>query len=340
MPQLFMRTALSLAFLLSTSGTLHAATERDRVVDETLSQLKAQYVHPATYPAIEQHVRKHQEAGDYTSAVSEEEFARLLTAHMQEISHDKHMRLKFQPDVRSLRPSANASTPAKRALERRENYGLQKVEILPGNVGYIDIVKFHDTAEGARETIGAAMGFVAHTDALIIDLRNNRGGGEAMQLLTSYFFKHQFTVMELHYRHDGIYKARTLARIPGKRYLDKPVYLLTSDRTFSAGEAFSYAMKSLKRATLVGATTRGGGNPVTMFPLRRDYLLSVPTGVSVSPVDGGSWEGVGVQPDVAVDEASALDVAHRQALQTLHQRSKDETVRASLEKHIAALERR
>lgn len=336
----FFRAALLAVSLLGSAG-LHAATpdERELVIDETLARIKAEYVHPGRYPAIEQNVRKHQQAGAYAAAGSEEDFAKLLTAHLQEISQDKHMSLRYQPNVRALHTGAFASTPARREQERRENYGLRKVEILPGNVGYIDILQFHDNAEQAKEAFGAAMGFVANTDALIIDLRGNRGGGEAMQLLASYFFEKPFTMMELRYRGNRSIQARTFADIPGKRYLGKPVYLLTSGRTFSAGEAFAYSMKSLQRATLVGATTRGGANPNMMLPLRSDYLLSVPIGESVSPVDGGSWEGVGVKPDVAVDEKAALGVAHLQALELLRERSKDETLRASLAKQIEALEK-
>ncbi|MEW6764054.1 MAG: S41 family peptidase [Pseudomonadota bacterium] len=336
----FFRAALLAVFLLSSSHLYGAEkSERALVIEETLARIKAEYVHPERYPAIEQNVRKHQQAGAYAGAGSEEEFVKLLTSHLQEISKDKHMSLRHQPNVRSLRPGAFTSTAAKREQERRDNYGLRKVEILPGNVGYIDIFHFHDDAGQAKEAFGAAMGFVANTDALIIDLRGHRGGGEAMQLLASYFFEKPFTVMELRYRGDRTVQARSFADIRGKRYLGKPVWLLTSGRTFSAGEAFAYSMKSLKRATLVGATTRGGGNPNMMLPLRNDYLLSIPIGESVSPVDGGSWEGVGVQPDVAVEEKAALGVAHRAALETLRDKAKDETLRASLARQLDALEK-
>lgn len=336
----FLRAAVLAVSLLSCSSLQAGSkSERELVIDETLAQIKAEYVHPERYPAIEENVRKHQQAGTYAAAATEEEFVKLLTGHLQEISKDKHMSLRHQPNVRTLRPSAFASTAAKREQERRDNYGLRKVEILPGNVGYIDIFQFHDNAEQAKEAFGAAMGFVANTDALIIDLRSHRGGGEAMQLLASYFFDKPFTVMELRYRGNRKVEAKSFANVPGKRYLGKPVWLLTSNRTFSAGEAFAYAMKSLKRATLVGAITRGGGNPNMMLPLRNDYLLSIPIGESVSPVDGGSWEGVGVKPDVAVEEKAALAVAHRAALETLRDRTKDETLRASLVRQLEALDK-
>ncbi|MGH8853330.1 MAG: S41 family peptidase [Telluria sp.] len=340
MQRLSFRAALLAVSLLAGSGSLHAAapSARDAVINEALARIQEQYVFPERYEAIAQKVRTHQAGGDYAAAPSEEAFVKLLTGHLQEVSRDKHMSLKYQPNVRTLRPAAFTSTPAQRDKERRGNYGLRKAEILAGNVGYLDVVEFHDDADQARDTIGAAMGFLANTDALIIDLRANRGGGEAMQLLASYLFEGEFTLMELRYRGNQTERARTFAQVPGRRYLGKPVYLLTSNRTFSAGEAFAYSLQSLKRATLVGATTRGGGNPNTMLPIGADYLLSVPIGQSVSPVTGGSWEGVGVKPDVAVDDKAALGVAHRQALEVLRQGTKDETLRASLAKQIATLE--
>ncbi|MCA1245965.1 S41 family peptidase [Massilia sp. MS-15] len=338
MQRYFPRAVLLAASLLSCS-ILHAAApaERDRVVDEVLARIKDEYVHPDRYPAIEANVRRHQRQGAYTAAPADEEFARLLTGHLQEITHDKHMSIRYQPNVRALRPTANASTAAKREQERRENYGLRKVEILPGNVGYLEIHHFHDDADLVEASYAAAMAFLAHTDALIIDLRANRGGGEAMLLLASYFFDRERALMELRYRGRPPMQASTRATVAGPRYLGKPVYVLTSNRTFSAGEAFSYSMRSLKRATLVGATTRGGGNPVTLQPLRDNYLLSVPIGESVSPVDGGGWEGKGVTPDLEVEDGRTLEVAHRQALERLRETARDEGQRASLAGQIEAL---
>ncbi|MGZ5202897.1 MAG: S41 family peptidase, partial [Telluria sp.] len=171
---------------------------------------------------------------------------------------------------------------------------------------------------------------------LIIDLRNNRGGGPAMQLLASYLLEGGVEVMQLNFRKQGTMHAMTQDYVPGKRYLDKPVYLLTSNRTFSAGEAFACSLQEHKRATLVGATTRGGGNPNEIVPVGNDFVLSVPIGESISPVNHISWEGVGVKPDVAVDEQQALAVAHRQALGKLREASQDESRRAELAKLLEA----
>ncbi|VXB35447.1 S41 family peptidase [Massilia sp. 9I] len=335
-----LRAAVLAASLLSSTGLSAAAPiERELVIDEALALIKAQYVFPERYEAIEQSVRKHQQAGEYAAAASEEEFVKLVTTHLRDITHDGHMGLKYQPKVRDFRPAAFTITPAQREQERRENYGLNKVEVLPGNVGYLNVIQFHDV-ENARDTIAAAMAFLSNTDALIIDLRDNRGGnGESMQLLASYFFKDVLTLMELRFRGQKPEQARTYAEVSGKRYLDKPVYVLTSGRTFSAGEAFVHALQSRKRVTLVGATTRGAGNPNTMLPVRTDYLLSVPIGESVNPVTGSGWEGVGVKPDVAVADKAALGIVHRRALETLRDGAKDEALRTSLVKQIEALDK-
>jgi C-terminal processing protease CtpA/Prc len=333
--------AAVLAACLATCASVQAAgpSARDAVIDDALALIKEQYVFPDRFAAIEKTVREHQASGDYANAPDEQRFATLLTGHLQEVSHDKHMSLQYKPNVRALRPAAFTATAAQRANERRENYGLRKAEILPGNVGYLDVIQFHDDARMAGDTIAAAMGFVANTDALIIDLRANRGGGEAMQLLASYFVEGPVDLMELRYRGNRTEHAWTQPIVPGKRYLDKPVYVLTSNRTFSAGEAFAYALQGLKRATVVGATTRGGGNPNTLVPVRNDYLLSIPIGQSVSPVTGTSWDGVGVKPDVAVDDKAALTAAQRLALTALRERTQDASLRASLDKDIAALDK-
>ncbi len=327
------------AVLLCLAGLAQAEpgnTGRDAVINEALAKIRDDYVHPDKFAAIEKNVRAHQASGEYEAAADDKEFAKLLTTHLQEVSQDKHMNLRFQANARTLRPAAFQSTPAQREQERRENYGFRRVEVLPGNVGYIDTAYFHDDVKFSGATIAAAMAFLANTDALIIDLRNNRGGGEAMQMLASYLIQGKVELMRLQYRRQGTMHAMTHDKLPGKRYLGKPVYVLTSGRTFSAGEAFAYALQGLKRATLVGTTTRGGGNPNELVPVGSDFVLSVPIGESISPVTGTSWEGVGVKPDVAVDEKEALGHAHRQALQALQEATRDEARRADLAKALEA----
>jgi len=203
-----------------------------------------------------------------------------------------------------------------REQQRLANYGIARVERLDGNVGYLDLRAVTGAGIGGR-AIAAAMELVSQTHALVVDLRDNRGGSpDGVIFWTSYFFPDGDTHLNSIY--DGA-TGRTrqywsLAWVPGPRYLDRPVYVLTSDLTFSGGEEFCYNLKAQRRATLIGETTRGGAHPTEVFPITPTFEVTVPIARSVNPVTGGNWEGTGVEPDVAVPAAEAFDVAYREAL--------------------------
>lgn len=336
----YLRAAFAAAFLFAFAAVAGAATPspRNAVADEALAQIKAQYIFPDKYAAIENKVRQHQQAGDYAKAADDKAFAELLTAHLQEISHDKHMSVTWQHNARAARPRQHVVSTASRDKERRENYGLRKVEILPGNIGYVDIAYFHDDAQMAGDTYAAAMSFLANTDALIIDLRQNRGGGNTNQLLASYLFDRPTILVELRYRGQSPLQNWSQPYVPGRRYSGKPVYVLTSGRTFSAAEGFAFALQNNKRATLVGATTRGGGNPNTFVPIGNDFVVSIPVGQALDPETGKGWDGVGVKPDLAVDEKQALVVAQRKALEALRDGAGDDATREAAGRALAALD--
>src|SRR5207248_11591709 len=132
-----------------------------------------------------------------------------------------------------------AGEPAKLGESLRAvNYGFRKVELLAGNIGYIDLIGFAP-ADVGWETAAAAMRFVADTDALIIDLRDNQGGSpEMVALICSYLFDNQFQSVHLNDIYSRVDNAThqfwTLPYVPGKRYADKPVYVLTGKQTFSS----------------------------------------------------------------------------------------------------------
>ena len=165
------------------------------------------------------------------------------------------------------------------------------------------------------------MAFLANTDALIIDERDGHGGDpEMVDLLCTYLFPigdrvhlNDFERRE-EPKHQEYY---TFGWVPGKRYTGKDVYVLTSHTTFSGSEELAYDLKVLKRATTVGEVTGGGANPGEVFPLPQTFSIFVPTGRAVNPITKTNWEGVGVQPDVAVTADKALDMAHYLALKKL-----------------------
>jgi C-terminal processing protease CtpA/Prc len=199
---------------------------------------------------------------------------------------------------------------------RLDNFGIHRVERLDGNVGYLDVRRVAVPAN-AGPAISAAMELVAGTYALIIDLRHNGGGSpEGVVFWCSYLLAEQPTHL------NDIFRADTgetrqfwaLPYVPGTRYVDRPVYVLTSSHTFSGGEDFCYTLQALGRAELIGETTGGGAHPTRGFPISPAVHIGIPFARSVNPVTGTNWQGTGVVPDIAVPEAEACDVAYARAL--------------------------
>jgi C-terminal processing protease CtpA/Prc len=190
------------------------------------------------------------------------------------------------------------------------NCGFEKLEILPGNVGYLKFNMFANTAI-CGETATTAMAFLQNVAALIVDMRDNTGGDPAMVAhVTTYLFAERTHLNDLWTRSTDVTREFwTLPELPGKRLATQPVYVLTSSRTFSGGEEFTYNLKSLGRATIVGETTGGGAHPVRGERIDDRFMFAVPFARAINPITNTNWEGTGVAPDVAVAAADALEKA-------------------------------
>jgi len=216
---------------------------------------------------------------------------------------------------------------------RRDNYCFRELRELEGNVGYLQLDCFAPAELGGATAV-AAMGFLASSDALIIDLRQNGGGSPSMiQLLSSYFFAEPTHLNSFYIRRtDETQQFWTQAHVEGERMTDVPIWVLTSGRTFSAAEEFTYNLKNLERATIVGETTGGGAHPVDGHRLDNyPVLVAVPFGRAVNPVTGTNWEGTGVAPDLERPADQALDVAHAEAVAVLAGAAEDPERKANLE---------
>jgi C-terminal processing protease CtpA/Prc len=298
------------------------ATHRE-IVQSLSDKLKAYYVFPDIAEQISTCLQKHLDEGAYTGIDEGEFLAFALTMHLQEVNHDEHLWVKWHAeplpeDEGALRH--NRDWQDERMLEARlDNYGLYKVDRLPGNVGYIDIRYFHRPAWGG-DTAVAAMTFLAYTNALIIDLRKCTGGYPGMiALILSYLFGEQpIHLSSIYWRDEDITQQYwTLPYVPGKHFSDKPVYVLTSKVTFSGGEEFASILQTRKRAIVIGDKTDGGAHPGTSYRLHPHFEVFIPIGRTINPVTGTDFESIGVTPDILIPQEQAFTAAYQMALQAV-----------------------
>jgi hypothetical protein len=324
------------------------AAARKEVIDNLFKRLNDTYVFPETAAKMEQAVRARVGRGEYDAITSARKFAEKLTTDIQEVSHDKHLRVRysFQPiperAAAQREPTAEEQEQFRREMSRM-NYGFQKIERLPGNIGYVEFRGFFDP-DGGADTVASVFNFLSNTDAIIFDLRKNGGGDPAMvALICSYLFGPEpVHLNDLHWR-DGkgerVEEFWTRKEVAGKRYANKDVYVLTSNYTFSGAEEFTYNLKNLKRATIIGETTGGGANPGGGNRLTEHFGAFIPSGRAVSPITKTNWEGTGVEPDVKVAADQALKTAQVMALKKAVEKTTDEELKGALRREIESLQK-
>jgi len=240
-------------------------------------------------------------------------------------------------------PVAGGGAPPPFARAAREsNFGLTKLEILPGNVGYLEISGFLGV-EGSDEAVAAAMRLLERTDAVILDVRRNGGGSGLMShLVFSHFLPAEpVETIRVESRDPQLSRLQTsLAEVPGPRRPDVPLYVLTSRNTGSAAEEFAFVLKNLKRATVVGDRTAGAGHMVAGVPMPHGFVAGVSITRVSDPRTGAEWEAVGVQPDRNVPADQALGTAHAMALRAAAATAADEDRRRTLERTAEWVEAR
>ena len=324
--------------------TIDAAT-RTQVIDNILKRLNDSYVFPEVAKKMEHSIRDRVAKKEYDQVTSAKQFAMTLTKDLQAVSNDKHLRVRYSHAAIPERGERREPTAEEREQRRRDltwmNHGFAKVEVFRGNIGYLEFLNFMDEELGA-DTVAAAMNFVNGSDALIIDLRRNGGGNPRMvALICSYLFGPEPVHLNDLYWREGNRTDEfwTRKEVAGKRYLNKEVYVLTSKRTFSGAEEFTYNLKNLKRATIIGETTGGGAHPGGSFRVSEHFGMFVPTGRAISPITKTNWEGTGVTPDIAVPAEQALVVARLTALKKQLTTLKNPDFKAGVQDEIEKLEK-
>lgn len=316
-----LRSTLAILLLLS-SHIASAQTPRERV-EAVAVTIQANYYDAARGEKIAADLRARAEGGEFDPLVDARDLASRLSQHLEPM--DGHFNVSWsEPTAHVAAPPTREQVMAQiRSSERRENYGVRRVEILPGNVGYMDLRLFSGFEFGrddqpARKAIEAALQLLSTADALIIDLRDSPGGQPEMvgYLISAFTPKGADIYNDFHDR-----QGDTISEAPAEWYpaprLETPLYLLTSGRTGSAAESFAYTLKSAGRATIVGERSAGAANPGGQLDAGHGMQVFVPSGTPISPITGTNWEGTGVLPDVDVTASQSLDSAYSTALQAI-----------------------
>lgn len=318
---------------------------RTEIIEGALKLLSDNYVFPEVAEKMNKSLRERMAKNEYDGITNPKTLADTLTSHLREVSQDKHIRISYNYQafpIETEQPETDEKREERRQAGQLSNFGFQKVERMHGNVGYLDIFGFFST-DFASETAVASMNFLSNSSALIIDLRRNDGGHPSMvALLTSYLFDDQPVHLNDIYRRQTNKTQQwwTLPYVPGKRLGSQhPVYILTSKNTFSAAEEFAYNLKNLKRAIIVGETTRGGANPGGRRRINDSFAINIPNARSVNPVTGTNWEGAGIEPDIKVPAVQALETAHLEAIKKLVEITKNPQRVEQLKKLYEALQK-
>jgi hypothetical protein len=301
------RVSGALAWAAAGDARLDAA-ERQRVLDLVIANIRQYYFDRKVAQKAADALLAHERSGDDRTVTDGGAFADLLTRQMRDASHNMDLMMVYSRDKLPERPPAQ--TPEDLARYRKfveqNNCFLKKTEILPHQIGYLKLDWFSEPSICQAMDV-SAMTSLNNANAIIFDLRDNRGGApDSTRLFAAYLFDHP----EYWYSPREAPNEDSWTRpVPGNKLANKPVYLLTSSTTWSGAEQFCYNLKMLKRATLVGETT-GGGAHVGVFHRVDDHFgLAIPQVKSINPFGNADWEGVGVEPDVKVKAASALETA-------------------------------
>lgn len=346
-----MKLVITLVIVLL-SGLNHITAQvskeqKSEAIDSVIKLMNERYIFPETAKKIELHLRKQQTKKAYDTITSAEGFAAALTTDIRSICNDKHVTIRYSAEPLTIDRGKNMmqipeeERKAFSEFLRFENYGVRKIDILKGNIGYIDF-KFMCGTEYAGDFYAAMMNYINHTDALIIDFRRSNGAmsDNVIPFLCSYFFADKTHLNNLYWRDgDVTQQSWTQVVVPGKKYLNKPIYVLTSGSTFSGAEEMAYDLKNLKRATLIGEVTGGGANPGGSVNLTKHFGMFLPVGRAINPITKTNWEGVGVQPDSLIMSKLALQKAHILAMKNSFVNSTDPGWKDELTRLIAQVEK-
>ena len=334
----------SISYLCSGQDNLKPSIEASQLIDSINLSLKNNYVFPEKAHHIAKHLKAQVKMKAYASFLKDpKKLAIQIQTDIYKAHRDPHMVVEYDPAWPGHRPGytgpSEEETIQFTKFVKDNNFMFKKVELLPGNIGYFPLNIFVEHVKEAKPIIASALGFLANSSAIIIDLRENTGGEpEMVSQLESYFFKEKTRMNAIINRstNDTTFYYADPAKTDGLT-LSMPVYILTSKKTFSGGEDFSYGMQQAKRAIIIGEITGGGAHPTKPFSVGQGFLVQIPFARSLNPVTKTDWEGTGVIPDFKVEAAKALIKAQELIFRERQATAKTEEAKQKIEYLINAL---
>lgn len=295
------------------------AAERHRVIQGIVANLNQHYADPALAKQLGQALQARERSGNYDSIDDPRAFAATLTQQLRSAARDNHFEVIYsQAPMHEPAPRTEADIANYTAVMRQANCTFTDVRILPHNIGYLKLDSFPDP-EACGDTAIAAMKALSRADALIIDLRENSGGSPAMvTFLGGWLFDRP--AFFYNPRENSAANMWTHSPMAGSGLAHKPVYVLTSSHTYSAAEHFSYDLKMLHRATLIGETTAGATDVGAFHRIDEHFGMGLQESKVPNPYSTPDWAVNGVAPDIRVPAANALETAATLAGRQLAQR--------------------
>ncbi len=297
------------------------------------SLIEEHYFDIAATPKIESALQAALSRGDFNRATDASRLANLLTTTLYEATHDKHL---FVSPV-----SPVDAAPGRAESGRLSNYGIRAAEVLDGNIGYLKITAFYRPSEAA-DTLDSAMTFLARADALILDLRENGGGSPdtAVRLLSYFFAEPDLVLFRVVPRSGEAKTYRTALIKPALRNASRPVYVLISGQTWSAGEGVAFILQERHRALVIGERTAGAANPAGPWTINDLLSVTIPYGQIKTAIREGNWEENGVLPDMSTAPGDALQSALIRALESSMRESKRGLAQEVITKALAKVRSR
>ncbi|WP_316826298.1 S41 family peptidase [Pedobacter miscanthi] len=317
-------------------------TERNKQILEIADKINEYYIFEDVANQLSKKLKSEIDLKTFDN-FTDVEFAKSLSKYLTKNGNDLHFNVLYRPGKEEEK-AVNEKELLKKydAINKQWNYGFDKVMRLDGNIGYIEYTGFPEGNKSAQQILDATMNFVSNTNALIIDLRNNRGGdGKMVRLFLSYFFNERIKLSTIYTRYNHKTEEKyTYKKVNGKKYLDKPVYLLVNNNTISAAEALAYNLQQNKIAKVIGDKTYGAANPVKVFFIGKKYQLFIPISVEKNAVTKTNWEHTGIHVDEKVNAEKALIKAQIIALENLlKSNTKTELTESETKEKILKLEK-